>query len=68
MNKDAIIKLLEDGACFNYLTGRLHHASFKKGSRKVSSISWNAAERALGVFGSNRLVMDEVAKTYRIAA
>lgn len=66
MNKDQIINLIEQGAYLDYTTNRLHHASFKKGSRKVSSISWNAAARVL--FRSNRLIMDEVAKTYRIAA
>lgn len=67
MNKDQIINLLEQGAYLDYTTNRLHHASFKNGSRKVSSISWNAAARALGFFGSNRLIMDEMTKTYRIA-
>jgi hypothetical protein len=54
MNKDEIIKLLEDGA---YLAGnRLYHSSFRKGSRKLTSVSWQAVERVHGMFGTGRLV------------
>lgn len=54
MNKDEIIKLLEDGA---YLSGgRLHHPGFRQGSRKITSVSWQAVERVHGMFGTGRLV------------
>ena len=54
MNRDKIIELLEDGA---YLAGnRLYHSSFRKGSRKLTSISWQAVERVHGIFGTSRLV------------
>ena len=54
MNRDKIIELLEDGA---YLAGnRLCHASFRKGSRKMTSVSWQAVERVHGMFGTGRLV------------
>lgn len=53
MNRDKIIELLEDGA---YRAGdRLFHASFRKGSRQLSSISWQAVERVHGIFGTKRL-------------
>lgn len=56
MNKDKIIELLEDGA---YLAGgRLHHHSFQKGSRKLTSISWQAVHRVHGIFGTGRLFKD----------
>lgn len=47
MNKAQIMPLMQDGAYFDVRSGRLHHPSFKNGSRKLSSISWNAVEREL---------------------
>lgn len=66
MNRNQIIALLKDGAYFDCATDRLHHPSFKKGSRKVSSISWNATDRALGIWGENILHRDDATRTIRI--
>lgn len=60
MNKDQIIKLLEDGAYLNAATYQFFHPSFRKGFRKLSSsnISWLAVERVHGVGGTNRLTTE----------
>ena len=60
MNKDQIIKLLEDGAYLNADTQQFFHPSFRKGFRKLSSgnISWQAAERVHGVGGTKRLIRE----------
>jgi hypothetical protein len=57
MNKDKVIELLEDGAYFDWLNQQFFHPSFKKGFRKVSKYdaSWQAVERAHGLFRTNRL-------------
>lgn len=57
MNKETLIKLLEDGAYFDYLNQQFFHPSFRKGWRKITKhdISWQAVERAHGAFKTNRL-------------
>lgn len=57
MNRDKIIALLEDGAYLNVVTCQFFHPSFRKGWRSMTSgnISWCAAERVHGTFGTGRL-------------
>lgn len=57
MNKDTIIKLLEDGASFNSSEQKFFHPSFRKGWRKMkfSDISWWAVMRVHGIGGTKRL-------------
>jgi hypothetical protein len=57
VNKNDIIRLLEDGAEFHWLEAKLVHPSFRKGWRKmkISNISWQAVDREHGIWGSKRL-------------
>jgi hypothetical protein len=59
MNKDTIIKLLEDGAYFDALDSKFYHPSFRKGWRKMTSsnISWLAVKSFF--YNSNRLVSSD---------
>lgn len=61
VNKAKIIELLEDGAYFNSGTNQLMHPSFRNGWRKMkwNDISWQAVERAHGLFGSGRLIQED---------
>lgn len=59
MNKDKIIKLLEDGAYLDSAASKFYHPSFRKGWRKItlSNISMWAALAALrGVVTSEESV------------
>jgi hypothetical protein len=66
MNKDTIVNLLESGAYFNSSESKIYHSSFKKGWRKLksSNISWQAVDRAHGLFGTKRLVEQD--SVYRL--
>jgi hypothetical protein len=57
MNKDKIIALLEDGAYLDFKNNQFFHPSFRKGWIKMreSNISWKAADRMHGMFGTKRL-------------
>jgi hypothetical protein len=61
MNKEKINALLEDGAYLNSELNQFHHASFRKGWRKMkeSDISWMAIERMHGIFGTGRLLRED---------
>jgi hypothetical protein len=67
MNKQTLIQLLEDGAYFDWVNQQFFHPSFRKGFRKVNKfdISWQAVERAHGIFGTNRLQQEN--NIYRLA-
>jgi hypothetical protein len=60
MNKSTLIQLLEDGAYFDWINQQFFHPSFRKGFRKVNKfdISWQAVERAHGIFGTKRLQVE----------
>jgi len=68
MNKDKLIALLEDGACFNWHESKIIHPSFRKGWRTLNSsnISWHAVKRVHGIFGTNRLIEDNGVYTLAI--
>ena len=61
MNRDKIIALLEDGAYLNVATYQFFHPSFRKGWRTLTfgNISWCAAERVHGTFGTGRLTYND---------